>query len=120
MVPESMQGHIFKPAQVDATDKHVKQLKLPAGFTITKFAENLNKPRMLAVSKNNVVYVTDRDKGTVTMLRDNNKDGKAEEKKVVAQKENMHGITIHNNQVYLVTAHEYFRRLLIQTGAWAL
>lgn len=100
-ITASVEGHIFKPARVDATDARLKQLKVPAGFQITKFAEGLNKPRMIALSNDGVVYVTDRDKGTVTMLRDTNKDGKADEKKVVATKEHMHGIAIKDNKVWL-------------------
>ncbi|MBF8965664.1 sorbosone dehydrogenase family protein [Pontibacter sp. FD36] len=116
-VSASVEGHIFKPARVDATDARVKQLKVPAGFQITKFAENLNKPRMIAVSNDGVVYVTDRDKGTVTMIRDTNKDGKADEQKVVATKEHMHGIVIKDNQVWLATIKELYTANINKDGS---
>ncbi len=115
-ISASVEGHIFKPAQVDATDARVKQLKVPAGFQITKFAENLNKPRMIAVSNEGVVYVTDRDKGTVTMLRDTNKDGKADEQKVVATKEHMHGIALRDNKVWLATIKEVYTANINKDG----
>lgn len=107
-ISASMEGHIFKPAKVPATDERVRQLKVPAGFTISKFAENLNKPRMLAIHTDGTVYVTDREKGTVTMLRDTNKDGKSDQQKVVATKEQMHGITLHNGKAYLATVKEVY------------
>lgn len=107
-ITASMEGHIFKPTKVPATPERVQQLKVPAGFTITKFAENLNKPRMLAVHTDGTVYVTDRDKGTVTMLRDTNKDGKADQQKVVATKEGMHGIALRDNKAYLITVKEVY------------
>ncbi|MDX5436934.1 MAG: PQQ-dependent sugar dehydrogenase, partial [Pontibacter sp.] len=107
-ITASMEGHIFKPATVPATAARVQQLKVPAGFTISKFAENLNKPRMLAVHTDGTIYVTDRDKGTVTMLRDSNKDGKADKQQVVATKEGMHGIAIRDNKAYLVTVNEVY------------
>jgi glucose/arabinose dehydrogenase len=118
-ISASMEGHIFKPARVDATDARVKQLKVPAGFQITKFAENLNKPRMIAVSNDGVVYVTDRDKGTVTMLRDSNKDGKANEQKVVATKEHMHGIVIKDNKMWLATNTELYTTTINKDGTLA-
>ncbi len=107
-ISASMEGHIFKPAKVPATDERIRRLKVPAGFTVTKFADNLNKPRMLAVHTNGNVYVTDRDKGTVTLLRDTNNDGKADQQQVVATKEGMHGIALRDNKAYLVTVNEVY------------
>ena len=72
---------------------------MPAGFTVTKFAENLNKPRMLATGAGGTVYATDRDKGTATMLRDTNNDGKANQQRVVTIKEKIYGIDLHNGKV---------------------
>ncbi len=112
-----MEGHVYMPGRVDATDERVKQLKVPAGFQVTKFAEGLNKPRMIAVSAEGNVYVTDRDKGTVTMLRDTNKDGKADQKKVVATKEKMHGIVIRGNQMHLATVKEVFTAPINKDGS---
>ncbi len=34
-------GFIFRPATVPATEENVKQLKVPTGFTVAKFAEKL-------------------------------------------------------------------------------
>lgn len=103
-----VEGHVFHPVQEQATDQNVAQLKVPTNFTVSKFAENLGKPRMMVVGSGGQVYFTDRDSGTVTLLRDTNSDGKADQSQVVASKPNIHGITIHNNQMYLVTVHEVF------------
>src|SRR4051812_15699224 len=73
-----IEGHVFHPQQVPATDERVAQLKLSTGFSVSKFAENLGKPRMLAAGPAGQVYFTDRDAGTVTLLRDTNADGKAD------------------------------------------
>lgn len=108
LIVASMTGHVFKPAKVAATDERVKQLKVPAGFQVSKFAENLSKPRMMTIMENGNVYVTSRDAGTVTLLQDKNKDGKADETNVVATRENMHGIAVRGNKMYLVTAKEVF------------
>ncbi|MBC7921631.1 MAG: sorbosone dehydrogenase family protein [Ferruginibacter sp.] len=103
-----IQGNVFRPALVPATEENVSQLRVPAGFKVSKFAEGLVNPRMMAVSEAGDVYVTNRAAGTVTLLRDADGDGKSDESQVVASKEQMHGITIHNNTVYLVTVKEVF------------
>ena len=115
-ISASMEGHIFKPARVPATEERVRQLKVPAGFTITKFAENLNKPRMIAVHTDGTVYVTDRDRGTVTMLRDTNNDGKSDQQQVVATKDQMHGIALRDNTAYLVTVNEVYTANINKDG----
>ncbi|MFC6996948.1 PQQ-dependent sugar dehydrogenase [Rufibacter roseus] len=117
-ISESVQGHIFKPALLAPTDANVRQLKAPAGFTVTKFAENLGKPRMLAIAPDGTVYVTSRDAGTVTMLQDKNKDGKAEVTKVVAQKENMHGIALRDGKAYLITVNKVYTTEINKDGTF--
>jgi glucose/arabinose dehydrogenase len=112
----SIQGNIFEPALVDATDERVAQLKVPAGFSLAKFADQLGKPRMLTVSANGNVYVTSREAGTVTLLRDTNGDGKADEKKIVANIKAVHGITIHADKMYLVAVKEVYRADLNSDG----
>ncbi len=91
MIPETddqpttaqVQGYVFRPALVPATDENIRQLKVPAGFTVTKYADQLGKPRMLAISPAGHVYYTDREAGTVLLLRDSNNDGVADSKSVV-------------------------------------
>ncbi|MBO3271731.1 PQQ-dependent sugar dehydrogenase [Hymenobacter defluvii] len=107
-VKASYDGHIFKPEQVDPTDARVAQLKAPPGFKITKFADKLEKPRMLAVAPNGDVYVSNRDKGTVTLLRDTNKDGKADQTKQVAQADNLHGLAIKDGKLYVAAIRDLY------------
>ncbi|GAB3695783.1 sorbosone dehydrogenase family protein [Spirosoma flavus] len=104
-----IQGNVFEPALVEATDDRIAQLKVPAGFTVRKFADQLGKPRMLAVGTSGNVYVTDRMAGTVTLLQDTNSDGKADTKKVVANIKDVHGLTIYTNKMYLVAIREVYR-----------
>jgi glucose/arabinose dehydrogenase len=113
-----VEGAVFMPVRMDATDERVNQLQVPAGFKVNKFAEDLGNSRMIAVHPNGTVYVTARDEGKVFMLKDTNKDGKADEKKVVTEKEDVHGIAIHDNQVYLATIKEVFRGDIRQDGTF--
>lgn len=68
---------MFEPALVEATAPLIAQLRVPAGFTIAKYADLLGKPRMLAVGSTGHVYVSNREAGTVTLLKDTNADGKS-------------------------------------------
>lgn len=108
VIEDEMLGHVFRPAQVHATDARINQLKLPDGFTISVFASGLNKPRMLEITPEGFVYITDRDAGTVTLLIDNNNDGIADIKQIVVKKEQMHGIDYYNGKLYLITVTQVF------------
>jgi len=101
-------GNVFEPALVDATDARIAQLKAPDSFTVTKFADNLGKPRMLTVGASGAVYVTSRDAGTVTLLRDTNNDGVADQKQTVANIKSVHGLTINANKMYLVSIYDVY------------
>src|SRR5262245_60134692 len=55
------------------------QLSVPKGFTAEVYAEGFEKPRFMALGPSGEVLLSDSaDKGTVYILRDQDKDGKAE------------------------------------------
>ena len=108
VVTASVEGYIFKPAHVEATDERVSQLTVAPGFTVQKFAEGLGQPRMLVVRDDSTVYVTRRE-GDVLLLRDTDGDGRVDEKKAVWQKDQVHGIALKDDQLYLITVNEVFR-----------
>src|SRR6185436_6835614 len=57
------------------------QLNLPKGFTAEVYAEGFEKPRFMALGPDGEVLISDSVKnGTVYVLRDRDKDGKAESK----------------------------------------
>lgn len=114
-----IEGYIMKPKKAEATTANIAQLQLPSQFTISPFAKNLHKPRMMRVSSNGNIYVTDRDSGIVTLLKDSNNDGMADEKKVVFKKEKIHGIDLHNGSVYLVAVNEVFKGSINPDGSFA-
>lgn len=104
----SIQGNVFEPALVPATDDRIAQLKVPAGFAIAKFADQLGKPRMLAVGSSGNVYVSDRSVGTVTLLQDTNNDGKVDAKRIVANIKDVHGLAINGTKMYMVAIKELY------------
>lgn len=103
----TIEGNYNDTATIAPTNQRIKTLKLPAGFSVAKFAEIAN-PRMLAVSNDGTVYVSQRAPGTLSMLKDTNGDGVADITKVVAEKKQMHGVFVDGNKIYLVTVKEVF------------
>lgn len=107
IITTSAQVHVFKPETVPAAPEHLKQLKIPNGFKIEPFATDLGKPRIMAVTTNGSVYVTQRS-GKITLLRDDNGDGKAEIIKTALQLKDVHGLAINENLLYIVTIKEVY------------
>ncbi|RAU82919.1 PQQ-dependent sugar dehydrogenase [Pontibacter arcticus] len=102
------QGFIFRPGLMPASDANVNQLKVPEGFTVTKFAEDLGKPRILVTNSTGQVYATDREAGTVMLLVDTNGDGVADNKQTVANIKQAHGLAIQNGRLYIATVREVY------------
>ncbi|MBC8084134.1 MAG: PQQ-dependent sugar dehydrogenase, partial [Hymenobacter sp.] len=106
--PFKMTGNIYLPNKLPVTAARVAALKVPAGFVINKYAEGLDLPRMMAVAPNGDVYVSNRVKGTITLVRDANQDGKAEVMRQVAQKPNLHGLALRDGKLYLSAIREVY------------
>ncbi|HYE74372.1 MAG TPA: PQQ-dependent sugar dehydrogenase, partial [Blastocatellia bacterium] len=111
----SITGHVYEPARLEPTEARINQLRLPAGFRIQKFAE-IQNPRMLVVAPDGTIYVSQRDPGTVSMLKDIDGDGVADVQRVVAQKERLHGLAIHQGRMYLAAVREVFVSDINQDG----
>lgn len=114
--PAKMEVAVFKPGKQEASEENVRKLKVPEGFKIEKFAEDLGNARMITIGNDGAVYVTARDEGQVIMLQDTNGDGKADRKQVVAARKDVHGVTIHENHLYLTTIKEILRATIKQDG----
>lgn len=102
-------------AQLEPTTQRIQSLKLPAGFTISKFAEMQN-PRMIAVASDGTVYITQRESGTMVMLKDLNHDGHADVQKGVATRKAMHGMAICGSSMFFMTIRELYRAPIKRDG----
>src|SRR5205809_4257730 len=51
------------------------QLKVPAGFTVSVYADNLQGPRTMLYAPNGDLFVAQSRVGSVVILRDKNNDG---------------------------------------------
>jgi Raf kinase inhibitor-like YbhB/YbcL family protein len=101
-------SNIVEVAALEATPARIKALKLPAGFHISKFAE-LSNPRIIVVAPNGNIYVSQREPGTLVLLKDTDKDGHADVQKVVATRKVMHGLAIRGSYLYFITIRELYR-----------
>ena len=94
-------------------------LKLPAGFSALKVAENVGRARHLVVNNQGDVYVKLSgkvgDKG-IKVLRDLNNDGRTEEITGFGNYGGT-GIAIHNGYLYASSDEEVFRYKLNDKGA---
>lgn len=94
-----------QPGQAEGGAAVLSRLRLPAGFEVNVFAEGLDAPRMMAVGADGTVYVTSRDAGTVTALRDADGDGTAEQASAFAENlAGVHGIDHRNGNLYLASS----------------
>lgn len=104
----TIEGHIYKPARLEPTDERIAALQVPEGFTVPKFADGLEKPRIIAVADDGTVYVSRRDPGDVLMLTDGNRDGQVDRGEVVAEWPGLHGIAIDGDRMYLAAVTDVF------------
>jgi len=88
--------------------------KAPAGFTVTRFADNLEHPRNTYIGPNNDVFVaesnTRNSANRITLLRDTDKDGKFETKQVFLEDlKQPYGMLILNNYFYVANTDGLYR-----------
>ncbi|WP_375289322.1 PQQ-dependent sugar dehydrogenase [Qipengyuania sp.] len=102
-------GHVLKPVPLEWSQDRMDRLALPPGFAINVFARDLKNARMMRIADDGTLYLTRRKQGDVLMLRDTNGDGVADVNRVAASKEQMHGIEVAGNTVYLMTVNDLYR-----------
>lgn len=102
-------AHVVKPIPLEWSAERMARLAMPEGFAIDVFARDLKNARMMRVADDGTLYLTRRAQGDVMMLRDTNGDGRADVQQVVATKEQMHGIEIVGDTVYLMTVNDIYR-----------
>jgi Raf kinase inhibitor-like YbhB/YbcL family protein len=107
-----LQSYILLPTELPPPA--LSELKVPAGFVVTKVAENLGNARILAISPKGDLYVTRREQGDVLLLKSS---GDTYAKPVrVASRSGMHGIAFQGDTVYLVTVKEVFTAPVLEGG----
>jgi len=84
---------------------------LPKGFKVNVFAEgDFSRPRMMALAPNGDVFVADSYADKVIVLRDNNKDGAADERFVFAENLNSpFGMAFYKDWFYVANTDSVVR-----------
>ncbi|MCO6146983.1 sorbosone dehydrogenase family protein [Flavobacterium sp. NRK1] len=88
--------------------------KAPEGFTVTKFAGDLNNPRNTYIAPNGDIFVaesgTSGSEDQITVFRDKDKDGNFETRAVFAEKLNQpYGMLILKNYFYVANTDGLYR-----------
>jgi Raf kinase inhibitor-like YbhB/YbcL family protein len=99
--------HILQPRELTPPDPST--LKVPPGFRVTRFAQDLGNIRILVVAPNGDVYATRRDEGDVILLKDHGPSAPPAKPVRVASRSGVHGLALHDGKAYLATVHEIFR-----------
>lgn len=115
-IEETMISNTFRPKRAMATPENMRRLKVPQGFSLSVFAEKTGNPRMMKVMDDGTVYVTDRNNGRLLMLRDNDKDGRAEQVDTLLEIEHLHGLDYRNGKLYLATVKHVYTAEIKKDG----
>jgi glucose/arabinose dehydrogenase len=107
--PGNVDRDVFRPEERAPTPALVQQLRVPDGFVLSTFAEDLQHARMLATREADV-YLTRPMQADVLRLRDTDGDGDADQRETVASGlTGVHGIAFAAADVYLATPKVVYR-----------
>ncbi|MCC6461630.1 MAG: PQQ-dependent sugar dehydrogenase [Saprospiraceae bacterium] len=88
----------------------LEKIKLPEGFHITTFAEDVKNARSLCLSPGGTLFVGTRDAGNVYALRDTNGDGAADEQFTLITGLNMpNGVAFRNGSLFVAEVNRILR-----------
>ena len=91
-------------------DVQLDKLKLPEGFSIDVWAAEVPNARSMAVSESGIVFVGNRQKNNVYALVDENGDGKADSKYVLANDLRMpNGVAVKDGDLYVAEVSRILR-----------
>jgi glucose/arabinose dehydrogenase len=85
-------------------------IKLPPGFSIDYYAQNVGGARSMALSPNGTLFVGSRDAGKVYAILDRNNDSKADDVIVIAQGlDSPNGVAFRNGSLYVAEISRVIR-----------
>lgn len=88
----------------------LEKLTLPDGFSVSIFADEVTNARQMALGDNGTVFVGSRSAGLVHALVDQDKDGKADKKYVIASGLNMpSGLTFKDGDLYVAEVSQVLK-----------
>jgi glucose/arabinose dehydrogenase len=88
----------------------IDKIKLPAGFSISIFAEDVENARSMDLSPNGTLFIGTRSKGSVYALRDTDGDHKADEKYILMEGGNMpNGVAFKDGDLYVAEVNRILK-----------
>ncbi len=91
-------------------DVQLAKLKLPVGFSIDVWAADVPNARSMAISESGIVFVGNRQEKNVYALVDENGDGKADSKYILANDLRMpNGVAIKDGNLYVAEVSRILR-----------
>lgn len=116
--PASAQSNTLVPEHRGFSEALARaNLKVPSGFWIDIYASGLGNVRMMAAAADGTLYVTRREQGDVLALNDRDGDARAEQVRTIARDLKLvHGITLHQGQMYLATDTMVYKARLKPDG----
>ncbi|HET8687571.1 MAG TPA: PQQ-dependent sugar dehydrogenase, partial [Methanosarcina sp.] len=91
-------------------------IKLPPGFSIAYYAENVESARSITLSPNGTLFVGSRDSGKVYAILDRNNDSKADDVLVLAEGlDTPNGVAFRNGSLYVAEVSRVIRYDDIET-----
>ena len=97
-------------ANANTAQELIKQLHLPAGFSISIYADNVPNARSLALGDNGIVFVGSGREGKVYALQDKDQDGIAEQRYIIAENLTMpNGVAYKNDSLYVAEISRIIR-----------
>lgn len=119
--PTNLAKPYATPGVANSADKIARpegaKLAVPKGFTSNLFADDVEGARWMTVAPNGDVFVARSHSGTISVLRDTNGDGKADQKQVFASGfARPHGLAFHDGALYVGDTQAVWR-LEYKTGA---
>jgi|SRR6476661_984459 len=98
------------PTPASSAEANLANIKLPAGFRIAYFAQNVGGARELALGPDGTVYVGSKEQGKVYALPDRNRDGKADAVITLASGlNNPNGVAVRQGSLYVAEINRILR-----------
>jgi glucose/arabinose dehydrogenase len=95
-------ARLFTPLQADERFQKLEKIRLPDGFKIALFAQNVPGARSLALGERGTIFIGTRGAGNVYALQDRDGDFKADRRYVVARGlDSPNGVAFHNGALYV-------------------
>jgi glucose/arabinose dehydrogenase len=100
----------FTIQKATAAESLLSNIKLPPGFAITIYADDVPNARSLALSPSGILFVGSRKAGRVYIVIDHDRDFKADQVITIAKRLNMpNGVVFHDGDLYVAEVHRVIK-----------